>query len=349
MKKQKTLLADVLETVTKYFLILVAVVVLVILLSGIRVVESGNVALVLRFGRLVGDTYEEQVHEPGLLFAFPYFIDEVITIPSGNVIEQTVTTHYTGEGNIVACEGGYLITGDQNIAVVSASVKYVVSDPVAYALHVGDLSSLINVTVSTAMVNEASGMDVDDILTSGKDAFATNVMEFAGEKLELVGAGVTITSLELTQVSMPEEVRETYELVNAASVQSETVLERAEQYRENLIPQAESEANVLISEARSEQSLKIGAANSDLAEFWGVWQELKPVREQIYADNAAAHGHGETPPAGAADGCAECEKEYDIAKESVYVRLYTDKFSKAIGKIGKVIMDDGDSKIFLNP
>jgi len=86
--KQKTLFADVLETVTKYFLILVIVVVIGIFFTGIRMVKSGNVAVVLRFGELVGDTYEDQVHEPGILFAFPYIIDEVITVPTGSVIER---------------------------------------------------------------------------------------------------------------------------------------------------------------------------------------------------------------------------------------------------------------------
>ena len=90
-KKKNSLFADILQTVTRYFLVLVAAVVMMICLSGIRVVKSGEVAMILRFGKLVGNTYEEQVHEPGLLFAFPYIIDEVITVPTGNVMEQVVT------------------------------------------------------------------------------------------------------------------------------------------------------------------------------------------------------------------------------------------------------------------
>ena len=314
MKKQKTLFADVLETVTKYFLILVVVVVLFILLSGIRVVESGNVALVLRFGKLVGDSYEEQVHEPGLLFAFPYFIDEVVTIPSEKVIEQSVTTHFTGEGAISATNGGYLITGDQNIAVVAASVKYMVSDPVLYATHVADVSQLIHATVSSAMVNEACHMDVDELLTDGKDDFSKAVMAFAAGKLDQIGAGVTITSLELTQVAMPEEVRDAYEAVNAANVQAETIVERAYQYRENLLPEAQSIANTTVGAARSQQSLAIGAANSDLAEFWGV--------------------------------LAEFQQNPDVVR----TRIYADKFAQAIAKIGTVrVVQDGETKIFLDP
>ena len=95
MKKKKTLFADILGTLTKYFIILVVVVVICIALSGLKIVDSGNVAVILRFGEIVGDSYEEQVHKPGLLLAFPYIIDEVVMIPTDSVIEQLVTTHYT--------------------------------------------------------------------------------------------------------------------------------------------------------------------------------------------------------------------------------------------------------------
>ena len=89
------LFAQVLQAMTKYFIVLVLIVMVGIAASGIRVVDSGNVALILRFGKLVGDTPEEQIHEPGLLFAFPYIIDEVVMVPTGSIMEQSVTTYYT--------------------------------------------------------------------------------------------------------------------------------------------------------------------------------------------------------------------------------------------------------------
>ena len=291
--KQKTLFADILETVTKYFLILVIIVVLGICCSGIRMVETGNVAVVLRFGRLVGDTYEEQVHEPGLLLAFPYIIDEVVIVPVGSVIEQSVTTHYTDPAEVSATkDGGYLLTGDQNIAVVSASVKYVISDPVAYATHVADLSSLINAAVSNAMLNEAAALEVDSLLTSGKDAYAKAVLTAAGEKLTRIGAGVTLTTVELTHVGMPEEVRATYEAVNAANVQATTTLEQARNYEATVLPAAQSKAASTVAGARSDKAKAVAAANTDLAEFWGVKTEFEAnpaeVRARIYATKSIA-------------------------------------------------------------
>ena len=349
MKKKQTLFADVLETVTKYFLILVIVVVLFVLLSGIRVVESGKEAVVLRFGKLTGDTYEEQVHGPGLLFAFPYFVDEVIIVPTGTVYELPVTTHYTGDGiELSGVEGGYLITGDQNIAVVSASVKYTITDPVQYVFNVADAPALINATVSSAMVNKAANMDVDDLLTVKKDEFSASVLSFAMEKLEAMGAGITVTSVELTQVTVPEVVRESFQALNAATVQAETTQQRAETAANSIRLDAETAANALAAKARTEKTNAISDATLQLSEFWGVIEDMQTTRATIYKDHAAEHGHGEEYDPTTSQ-CEHCQKLWEPIEAAIYDRLYTEKFNTIIKKLGKLYLTDGDSKIFINP
>lgn len=292
-KKQKnTVFEDVLSTVTRYFAVLIVIVVLLICLSGLRIVKSGEVAIILRFGRLVGSSYDEQVHEAGLLFAFPYIIDEVITVPVGSVMEQKVSTHYTQGQMTSYFRNGYVITGDSNIAVITASVKYVISDPVAYALNTADVSALINSAVSDSMVNAAASVPVDDLLTTGKDAYASEVLNGAQKKLSALGAGVTLGSVELTTVAMPTEVRDIYDMVNSASVQSATTLERARQYRESLLPQAQATANTLIADANAAYSTSVASANADLAEFWGVLEEYRSnpdvVRVRIYSEKLSS-------------------------------------------------------------
>lgn len=313
MKKAKrSLFSDILGSVTKYFVILVIIVLLVIAFSGLRVIKSGEVAVVLRFGRLVGNTYEEQVHQPGLLFAFPYIIDEVVIVPTGNVIEQKVTTHYTNGEMTTLHNNGYVITGDQNIAMISASVKYMISDPVSYALNVKDASALINAFVSSAMVNSAAATGVDELLTSGKDEFTKAVLNEVQAKLSSAGTGITVGAIELTSVSMPNEVREVYDMVNSATVQAATLLEQARQYEAKVIPQAEADAATLVSDAKKKYSESVSAANLDLAEFYGT------------------------------------VKEYKENPDAVKTRLYTEKVTAAIGKIGKIrVVKDGDTKIFL--
>ncbi len=310
--ENKNLFADILSTVTKYLRILVVVVIVGIFLSGIRIVESGNVALILRFGKLVGDTYEEQVHESGLLLAFPYIIDEVIMVPTTTVMEQSVETYYPG--NDYASNGSYVMTGDHNIATVAASVKYMVSDPVAYALNVKDIPGVINACVSNAILSQAASYDVDDLLTTGKDAFAMQVRQRATDKLDHAGVGITITTLEMTRVTMPLEVRSVYEEVNAATVQAATILENAQSFRNSLLPYTQGLAAQKIATANSDYAAATGAAELALAEFWGLLDE------------------------------------YNQNPQVVKTRVFNAKVTQIMDSIGTIrVVHNGETKIFLNP
>ena len=310
---KKEFLADVLATVSRCFVVLIVIVLVGIACSGIRVVKSGEVALVLRFGKLVGDTAEEQIHKPGLLFCFPYFIDEVVTVPIDSVLQQTVSTHDSDSEIVNRHTCGYVITGDQNIALISASVKYVISDPVAYALNVNRADDIIHACLSNAMLEQAAKTAVDDILTAGKEAYAPEVFASSQAKLDQAALGISLQALELTNVSMPEEVREVYEQVNAATVKASTLLEEAQQYRNTWIPYAESVANTVLNSATGNYAEAISAATSDLAEFYGVLEE------------------------------------YKAAPDVVRARVYNTKMSIVMSKIGKVrLVDDGNSKIFLD-
>ncbi len=311
--KKNLLFEDILRTVSRYFVIIIIAVVILIACSGIKFIKSGESAIILRFGKIVGDTPEEQVHDAGLLFAFPYIIDEVITVPTGSVQEFTVNTHYTDGEMTTYDRNGYVITGDNNIAILSASVKYTISDPVAYALAVKNPQYVINAVVSNAMINVAANYAVDDILTTGKDAYTKAVKALSQEKLDKNGIGVALTQLELTRVGMPEEVRDIYELVNSTNIQASTRIEQANQYYETRIPSAEAEAATLIAEARAQYSNFTAAANSDLYEFYGVLDE------------------------------------YNADPAVVRVRLYNTAIANIIRQIGTVkIVDDSDSKIIIN-
>jgi membrane protease subunit HflK len=96
-------------------------------LSGLYRVESNQAAVVLRFGRLLGNSPEQQIKKPGLHFALPFFVDNVIKIPVYTVQEREITTHYKPEGSMVSAnidENGYVLTGDKNIVLIMAKIKY---------------------------------------------------------------------------------------------------------------------------------------------------------------------------------------------------------------------------------
>ena len=313
-EKSAGLVADLLTTSVKYFKWIVLAIVLVILFSGLRTVKEGEVAVILRFGKLAGDTREEQIHEPGLLFAFPYVIDEVVTVPTGKVYEVSVDTHYTeGEMSSNVAENGYCITGDHNVVLISSSLKYTVSDPVAYALYTKDIETTVRGVVSAATTSYVASASIDSLLTDGKDEFISAVLEDAQGTLDRIGCGVALSGLEIVNVAPPAEVKLVFDNVNTATVRQETLKAEAEQYRENAIASAKTTADGRVSEATVNKNEAVGAARDLLAEFHGLLDEYK------------------TQPA------------------VVILRVYHEKLAELYEKVGKIVYveDEGNPNIVL--
>ena len=315
-KKQNAVFEDIITTISRCFIVLVVIVVVCIAFSGIRFVKPGEVAIVLRFGKVVGETQEEQIHQPGILFAFPYIVDEVVTVQTGTVMERVIETHYTDGALTTINNNGYVITGDNNIAFMKVSVKYTISDPIEYALKVKDVDKIIDACVSNAMLEKAASTNFDAILTTGKEDFAKSVSKLAQANINSNNLGVKITSFEFLNVEPPSELKYIYDAVNAASIDVEKIIKEANQYKIQTKIEAQTSVEKLISTTNTDKAQKISAANTDLAEFWGTIDEY--------------------------------EKSY-ASRTVVRTRIKNDKLTKAIASIGKIVaVKDGDGHIIIN-
>ena len=102
-----------------------ALVFIAYLFSGITLIQPDEVGVILRMGKLAGDTPLDQVHEPGWLFAFPKPFDSVIKIPVKRILEVPISelaarpdVPKDDSGNISTIDPtreGYCISADENI------------------------------------------------------------------------------------------------------------------------------------------------------------------------------------------------------------------------------------------
>jgi membrane protease subunit HflK len=238
-------------------------------------VESDEIAVVLRFGRLTGANPAERMKRPGLHFAFPHVIDEVVKIPVGKVRQVTVTTHYAN-GSAIDSDvnrNGYLITGDNNIVLAEAAVKYRIGDPIACALYHKDAARVIDGTVSGVLQKRVARLGVDELLTTGKVQLAEDVRRDAQALLDAVKNGVVLTNVELTSLAPPEEVMSDFNAVVAAAAQKETSIQQANGYRVNALPAAQSKAQQLTENAKGRQNEALAAARTDIAACDGLYAQ----------------------------------------------------------------------------
>jgi membrane protease subunit HflK len=261
------------------------------LVSGITVVRSDEVAVVQRWGRLVGATPALQEHGPGLLFAFPRPIDRIVRVPIKRVNEVSVST-LNGEmseyRNTLDPLSGYAVTGDQNIVHVDMVARYHIRDAAEWAFYGPSADDVLRAEVTGAMVRSIGEMGVDRVLSDGRKDLAALTTRRAQAGLDLAHSGLELTSLELTRLAAPTALAADFAAVQSAYIGAQTQQNEAQAYAAGVVPSAQAEADASVQGARGEASAILAAAIGGADAFRALLQEYRSnppvVRERLYRD-----------------------------------------------------------------
>jgi membrane protease subunit HflK len=277
-----------LNTIVRYTRWIAIVIISGILLSGVAFIQPGEVAIVFRFGKLVGNTYVDQVRQPGLHIMLPYLVDKVVRIPVRKIQEVKIDGMYTDSYFTDVTTTGYALTGDTNIVVLDAVLKYKVIDPLKYVLEVTEPEKVLKELTLCALTREISSFLVDDVLTKQKKELASYVLANAQERADKLSLGVQLIALEFNRLQPPQEVKAEFDLVTSTYVHKETMIQEAKSYQEKIIPEAVAESDSMIQKARSYKAERIAQAKSDVAQFYGVIKEYQKnpliVHERLYRE-----------------------------------------------------------------
>ncbi len=230
-------LADALRVSFRLLSVIMALLVLFYLFSGIFIVKPDERAVVVRFGLLVGRDGGQrgEVLKPGPHFGWPFPIDEIVRVPTGQQALQVDSFWYyespadagrsrerlrpAGEGLRPGWDGA-LLTGDNGLIHVKWGCKYQVptNDDAAvldYVANVADVESLVVLALEDASISQASRFDAESIW-SRDDGFQKAVKEAAQEILDARRVGVQITTLEYKDTTPPLQALEAFTRVTNA-------------------------------------------------------------------------------------------------------------------------------------
>ncbi|QDU04399.1 Modulator of FtsH protease HflK [Gimesia chilikensis] len=223
--------------------------------SGITTIGPGEVGLVLRFGRLTGTSPADQVRQPGLLLALPYPIDEVIRVPvkKENEIAITALRDAPASGS-PAGQGlpGYALSGNQNIIEADMTLKYRISDPIAYTFSNLSPERILRDAVIGTAAEVIAQWQVDDALRLqrktdfGSEKLSRVVLVNAQKLIDKMNLGVELTAVEFREIQPPAAVADAFQAVQSERIAIETKKREAEGYAARIVPAAEAESNSLI-------------------------------------------------------------------------------------------------------
>jgi membrane protease subunit HflK len=264
--------------------------------SGTTIVRPDEVAVVLRWGRLVGDTPALQEHASGLLFALPRPIDRVVRVPVKRVSEVTVSTLAARAGGgddtyattLDPLTQGYALTGDRNVVQAEVVARYRVRDAAEWAFYGPKPDDVLRVEVSAALVRSLGEMGVDRVLADGRKDLVATAIRRAQTGLNACHSGLELSSLELTRLGPPAALRRNFDAVQSAYIGAETNRKKAQAFAETAIPEAQAKADATIQTARGVAESALATARGDASAFLALDHEYRAnravVRERLYRD-----------------------------------------------------------------
>ncbi len=247
---------------------------LLYLFSGVTRVAPHENAVILRFGKL-----QPKLHPPGLLFAWPLPVDEVIRVPVRSALELRLDAWGSPEGNgsetLHPFRTGYTLTGDANVVHARLTARFRIVDPIAYAFSAQDPELLLEALLYQSLTRSLASTGVDAALTTERELLRQDAQRLAQAELDRLELGIQIVALEFRELLPEVSVIPAFQEVVSAQVESRTISQQAQSYRAEVIPAAEAEAYRMRQEAQAAAADQIARAQGEAHSFRSLRREYQ--------------------------------------------------------------------------
>ncbi|MCX5633976.1 MAG: protease modulator HflK [Phycisphaerae bacterium] len=354
-------LADALRI--SFFVLKIVMVVLVILFfsSGVFTVGPDERAMVLRFGRIRGQTSDERILGSGLHWAVPYPIEEVIKFPGKNTIQRVAIdafwydeTKKSASFTLDPVMDGYCITRNDTVADLKGGddyniihskwlLTYKISDCELFFRNVyvkpapagqnyidvipASVESLLKSLAGNAIVATMVQFSIDEAIKSDAQ-ISRQAQKLLQEKLDAIESGIEVDSMQITQITWPRQVEDAFIASIKASNEADKIIREAKGYAESKINEAGGPEIIkaLAEPNATEQQLDNYLANSS-GQVRQTIAEAKAYRTKV-VESAKAN----------ADYLAKLLPEYRKRPKLVLERIYQEAMEEILSNTQETII-----------
>lgn len=258
--------------------IVLGVIILVIVLASFFTVDPEEVGIVTRFGEYT------RTAESGLNFKMP-FIEEVQYVPVERQLKHEFGYRTTEAGvNTSYAKAGYtdeslMLTGDLNLADVEWVVQYRVSDPYNFLFKIRRPEQTLRDISESAVRQIVGDRTVNEVLTVGRAEVAAEAQQLIQKLCNEYEAGLQIEQVVLQDINPPDPVKPSFNAVNEAQQQKETLINEAKSAYNRVIPRARGEAQETIQKAEGYSINRINRAQGEGSRFNQLYREYVKAPE----------------------------------------------------------------------
>lgn len=279
--------------------------------STIFKVQYDEAGIVQRFGKYV------RTCRPGLNFKLPTGIEKLTKVRVTHVYKQEFgfqssradarDRFSSGSENINV---SLMLTGDLNVAIVPWIVQYRIKDPYNFLFKVLDVKKLLVDMSEAAMRLVVGDRSVNEVINK-RNEIAVEARGVLQKEMDNAESGIHIVTIEMKKTNVPGPVQPSFNEVNQAVQEKETLIYQAKEDYNKAVPAARGEAERTIKGAEGYALDRVNRAKGDAARF-----------KAMYA-------------------------EYAKAKDVTKRRLYLEMLGELFPKLGEKFIIDADQKNLL--
>jgi modulator of FtsH protease HflK len=250
--------------------------------SGFFTVGSQEKAVILRFGKPVGEG-QKALLNAGLHWSLPYPIDEVVKIPitEQQIVMSTVGWYFTTPEQELSGEelgagqslnpaiDGYVLTADRNIIHTRATLRYHIDEPMDYIFNFASASNTVQNILNNALLYTAASFNVDDILLNRQNEFREAVQQRVTELAEQENLGIVIEQCDV-ESKPPRQLQDVFAKVTEAGENRNKALIDAHSYENQVTNAAVARAVAVVYQAETERSNYVASITAEAGAFTNI-------------------------------------------------------------------------------
>lgn len=240
------------------FLVALLVIILLVLLSSIKVVNTGYLYVVERLGQF------HKILEPGWHFI----------IPGVDFVRKKVST----KQQILDVQPQSVITKDNVKISVDNVIFYKMINAKDAVYNIEDYKAGIVYSATTNIRNILGNMTLDEVL-AGRDSINQQLLGIIDEVTDAYG--IKVLSVEIKNIIPPDEIQQAMEKQMKAERDKRAMILQAEGLRQSQIEKAEGEkqSKILAAEAEKEANIRRaeGLKESQLLEAEGKAKAIEQI------------------------------------------------------------------------
>lgn len=251
--------------------------------SGFFIVQEGQQAVVMSFGRF------SHTVDAGFQWRAPYPFQshEIVNLTQLRSID-------VGSNSVLqatALRDSSMLTRDENIVDIRFTVQYRLADARDYLFENRSSDEAVQQAAESAVREIVGNSTMDSVLYEQRDAIATELVKSIQTQLNKLKAGVTVVNVNVQSVQAPEQVQAAFDDAFKAGADRERLKNEGQAYANDVIPKAQGTAARLREEAAGYAARVVAQAEGDAERFKSVLNEYKKApgvtRDRLYTDTMA--------------------------------------------------------------